>query len=326
MKNIIQIICVLVFLLLSEVLLAESYYDEISLQGKWKFSIGDDMQWAEKKYDDTSWDNIYVPSRWEEQGYQGYNGFAWYRKNVVIPKSFQNRIVFIELGYIDDVDEVYFNGELIGRSGSFPPFSETAYNSFRRYSIPKHLININEDNTIAVRAFDSQLEGGIVRGNVRIVAAEIAIEPDINMNGQWDFNTGIKPNNSGRILVPGNWENQGFFNYDGFAVYYKTVNVSSQLANQKLIFIAGRIDDDDQLFINGKFIGETGDLNGNYNTDMHLEFRNYFIPEGVIKSGKNYIEIKVLDRGGEGGILEGTIGLISQKNFIKYWRMKRQRK
>jgi sialate O-acetylesterase len=303
----------------------QNYELEISLKGNWRFSIGDNIEWAEPGFNDSDWDLLKVPGKWEEQGYQGYDGFAWYRTEIEIPQSFEGRELFIELGYIDDVDEVYINGIKIGQTGSFPPDFATAYNSFRKYQLPFNAIKIGENNTIALRVYDAQLEGGIVRGNLRIAATRVAVIPDIILNGYWDFTLGQKAEpGKHRIMVPGAWEDNGFRNYDGHAVYSKTVNIPKEMANKKLIFMAGRIDDDDRLYINGQFIAETGDFYGRYNSDMHLEFRNYFIPKGIIKPGDNFVEIKVIDRMGEGGILEGNIGFISQENFIKYWRKRRK--
>lgn len=322
MKSIIFLIGVIVAILLAPKSYAENN-QEISLKGKWKFTIGDDAMFAAPTYDDSNWDEIYVPKRWEEQGFNGYNGFAWYRTSVLVPTAFDQRMIHLELGFIDDVDEVFFNGVKIGQSGSFPPQFTTAYNAFRKYVIPLKLIRFDGRNTIAVRTYDSQLEGGIVRGNVRLVAGGINILPDIDMSGMWNFETHSYHTQGGEILVPGSWENQGYYNYDGLATYSRLVTVTKNMANKKLIFMAGKIDDDDELYINGTFIARTGDINSHHNTNMHTQIRNYFIPEGVIKPGKNLIEIKVLDRGGPGGILEGSVGLITQDNFIKYWRLKR---
>ena len=297
---------------------------EVDLEGRWKFSIGDNENWAKPEFDDSDWDMIRVPARWEEEGFNGYNGYAWYRKTIEIPESFKNRNVYLELGYIDDVDEVYFNGKKIGQTGSFPPYFSTAYNASRKYVVPNDLIKLNQENTIAVRTYDAQLEGGIVRGNVRLIAGDIAIQPDINLSGEWDFSTGLSQRRVTSIIVPGNWENQGFYNYDGFAIYSRTVDVPANMANQKLIFMAGRIDDDDEFYVNGELVAKTGDINRHNNTDMYREYRNYFIPDGLVKPGKNLFEIKVVDRGGEGGIIEGSIGLITQDHFIKYWRLKRR--
>lgn len=319
---------ILLALLLTVVAINDAKADsftEIGLKGAWRFSIGDNMDWASLKYDDSNWDEVFVPARWEEQGFRGYDGFAWYRKSVNISSTLNNRELFLELGYIDDVDEVFFNGKKIGQTGVFPPNYTTAYNANRRYRVPASVVNYGGENVIAVRVYDAQLEGGIVRGDIKLAFGEIAVVPDIDLSGYWNFNIGKEPvANSSPIVVPGAWENQGFNNYDGYAVYSRVVDVPAKLANQKLIMLAGRIDDDDRLYINGVFIAETGDYYANSNTDMHREFRNYFIPDGTIKPGKNLIVIKVVDRGGEGGILEGNVGLITQENFIHYWKMKRK--
>jgi hypothetical protein len=306
---------------------ATDFYKELSLRGNWNFKIGDNPEWSKTNYDDLNWKKIYVPSPWEEEGYEGYDGYAWYRRTVEIPSTFLKRNLTLELGYIDDVDEVYLNGIKIGQTGSFPPYYSTAYNAQRLYEIPLNLVKYDKPNEIAVRVYDSQLEGGIVRGDVRIGASDIAIIPDVNLNGTWKFNTGKEVNESKMqdIIVPGRWENQGFYNYDGYAVYSRTFNLPANMSNNRMVFLAGRIDDYDQLYINGKYVGQTGDYESKENSDKSNEFRNYFIQAGVLKPGENKVEIKVYDKGGEGGILEGTIGLVTQENFIKYWKMKRSR-
>src|SRR5687768_10787322 len=60
---------------------AQEDWDKVlNLRGTWKFSIGDNRKWADPKYVDNDWENIDVPSNWEDEGFNGYNGYAWYRK------------------------------------------------------------------------------------------------------------------------------------------------------------------------------------------------------------------------------------------------------
>lgn len=35
-----------------------------NLRDEWKFSIGDREEWADPNYDDSDWEEIYVPRRW----------------------------------------------------------------------------------------------------------------------------------------------------------------------------------------------------------------------------------------------------------------------
>src|SRR5690606_24421104 len=95
--------------------------DEKDLRGTWKFRIGDRQEWASPSFDDSDWDQIRVPARWENEGFRGYDGFAWYRKKVYLPTSLANKELVLEMGYVDDIDEVFINGIKIGQSGSFPP-------------------------------------------------------------------------------------------------------------------------------------------------------------------------------------------------------------
>jgi len=43
----------------------------------WKFEIGDDPAYSERNYDVSRWEQIHVPGTWENQGFPGYDGYAW---------------------------------------------------------------------------------------------------------------------------------------------------------------------------------------------------------------------------------------------------------
>ena len=57
----------------------EGLEKKINLATYWQFSIGDNPEWASPKYKDYNWEKIYVPAKWENEGFNGYDGFAWYR-------------------------------------------------------------------------------------------------------------------------------------------------------------------------------------------------------------------------------------------------------
>ena len=314
------------------------------LTGYWKFSIGDDSAWASPDYDDDDWEEIKVPSNWEDQGYYGYNGFAWYRKTFEISDDFKDEDLYLNLGVIDDVDETYFNGTMVGLSGGFPPYYLTAYNAVRNYYIPKQLVKIGK-NTIAVRVYDIQLEGGIIKGPINIYSIRtsnnnsVDLVPDINLTGRWKFMTGDntnwkKPelNDSAwkNLFVPGLWEAQGFGDYDGFAWYRKSFFVPAAYSNTKMVLLMGKIDDIDQTYLNGELAGEIGDWNPDLidlNFNQHNEweiFRAYFLPDGILKPGEeNNISVRVFDGMVDGGIYDGPIGLITQEKYVAYWKGKK---
>jgi hypothetical protein len=305
------------------------------LHGSWKFSIGERDEWKSPKFDDQDWDAINVPSPWEDQGFNGYNGYATYRKSLTINSEFKDRMLFLLLGYIDDVDEVFFNGQKIGSTGSFPPKYETAYNAERKYYIPCEIIHYDGTNVITVVVYDSYEKGGIVSGEIGIFSGKMSMNLDINLQGKWKFRTGddinrkaISFDDSGwdNIFVPSKWEDQRYRDYDGYAWYRKAFDYAGSSDNAKMVLVLGKIDDVDQVFINGVFVGSTGSFplkeGGRiYTSDEWSAFRGYYIPDGVLKKGQaNTIAVRVYDSGGGGGIYEGPVGLISQIKYIEFWR------
>jgi sialate O-acetylesterase len=317
----------------------------LDLSGKWKFSIGDDSSWASTMYNDLNWEEINVPSTWENQGFHGYNGFAWYRKSFSLPADFQNSNLYLHLGFIDDVDETYVNGYLVGVSGGFPPYFLTAYSALRKYYVPNHIIN-RSNNLIAIRVYDTQLEGGMIKGEIGInnISQDknwnISLDPDINLSTVWRFKTGdnllwkeedFDDSDWKTIFVPSFWEAQGFKWYDGFAWYRIQCYLPDLFSGVQLVLLLGKIDDIDQTYVNGKLIGSIGDWNfdtvpENFNANNEWEtFRGYYVPFGVLKSGqKNTIAVRVYDGFIDGGIYDGPIGLITQERYVAYLKNKKE--
>lgn len=152
----------IIFFLLTVV----SYAQFIPLPSSWKFVTGDSIIYKTENYDDTHWKSVNVPSNWENQGNANYDGYAWYRVRFSIPKEQLNKNLYIYIGKIDDADETYINGKLVGASGKFPPQDVTAWNMQRCYLIPKNLLR--DENVLAVRVYDGTGGGGIHSGLIGI--------------------------------------------------------------------------------------------------------------------------------------------------------------
>jgi beta-galactosidase/beta-glucuronidase len=56
----------------------------LNLSGRWKFSLGDEDEWKDEKFNDSNWEKVSVPSSWENQGFHGYDGYAWYRTSFTV--------------------------------------------------------------------------------------------------------------------------------------------------------------------------------------------------------------------------------------------------
>ena len=127
----------------------------------WKFTTGDNAEFAKPGFNDEAWKTIKVDTFWEKQSYDKYDGIAWYRVKVVMPSSLKEKnqllqAVQISLGLIDDSDETYFNGHKIG--------GINGWNIERSYVIPFGIIEWDKENVIAIRVEDTGGNGGMYGG------------------------------------------------------------------------------------------------------------------------------------------------------------------
>jgi sialate O-acetylesterase len=311
---------------------AQEWNRVLDLRGQWKFEIGDNMDRAKPGFDDSDWEYIFVPAPWEDEGYPGYDGYAWYRKTFVISEKDYNKPFTLRLGYIDDVDEVYLNGQFISFSGLFPPNYVTGHGFERVYPIPREYLNYEGENLLAVRIYDDELHGGITDGKIGIYELKGYLIPDIDLSGNWKFRTGDDPEwkepdfvdmNWDKIFVPAFWETQGYKDYNGFGWYRTEFKIPSNFADEKLILLVGRIDDLDETYLNGNRIGRTGRIYDNPDrmttSNEYLELRAYFIPEEHINyRGKNVLAVRVYDQWLHGGIYSGPIGIVKQERFLQW--------
>ena len=316
---------------------SNGYYTEDDLDRKinlatyWQFSIGDNPNWSSPDYKDHNWEKIYVPAKWENEGFNGYDGYAWYRVHFDGRELNKQEAHFLLPGFIDDVDETYLNGILIGKSGAFPPRFRTAYNSNRKYYIPNEIINFNGDNVIAIRVYDEILDGGIVNGRPGIYTQKNSENLLQSLYGPWKFiptdNTGFSDpdyNDSDweTLMVPSHWDNQGYRTFDGIAWYRKTFMLDFEPQSGKNYYLVlGKIDDFDMTYLNGRKIGETNDGRRLGDSQSYNKIRVYAIPRGLLNTkGKNVISVKVTDLGKDGGIYKGPVGIVEEADVTKIIR------
>lgn len=98
------------------------------------------------------------------------------------------------------------------------------------------------------------------------------------------------------MKLPQAWEGTKVGDFDGIIWFRKSIDVPEQLVGKDLILSLGPIDDMDRVYFNGKLVGAT-ELEGMWQVE-----RNYAIPSGLVKPGKNTIAVRVMDIQGGGGI------------------------
>lgn len=194
------------------------------------------------------------------------------------------------------------------------PFSAVAYFFAKRlhekYKVPVGIINasvggtpikawISEEGLRDFPALQAMMEKNkdtaYLNSFNRRKPAMPAETADAGLSGpvKW-FDPAYSPKDWRRINIPGYWEDQGIRDLNGVVWYRKEIEVPAQMAGKAAKVFLGRIVDADELYINGKRVGNT--------TYMYPQ-RRYTVPAGVLKSGRNIFVVRVTNNYGKGGFV-----------------------
>jgi alpha-glucosidase (family GH31 glycosyl hydrolase) len=131
---------------------------------------------------------------------------------------------------------------------------------------------------------------------------------DISLHGKWKFRTdSLLQGDAGgwyaasfddsrwdSITSEQPWEKQGYPAYDGVAWYRKRITVPTGLHPEHLYAEFGSVDDEYDIFINGKKVGHHSPA---WNSITYTDVLPY-----VKQGGENLIVLRVNDWGGDGGV------------------------
>ena len=222
---------------LAAILFLKAAAQEIAIDKGWKFTTGDSSQWASPNYNDQSWKPINISLNWEAQGYPNYDGFGWYRLHLVIPSSLKEKAYLkdslrLDLGIIDDNDEVYLNGKLIAEYGGRGGDIKTSKYGPRSYTIAANnpAILWDKENVLAIRIFDTGGDGGIYGDDHKISMADLM--DNVSINTDDDFSYGDKNNliKSIKLISNSNYLYKGQFSLsvidpeNNSVLYLKTID------------------------------------------------------------------------------------------------------
>jgi sialate O-acetylesterase len=145
-----------------------------------------------------------------------------------------------------------------------------------------------------------------------------ATERDRGLSGQqpW-FDTAYVPKEWRKIGIPGYWEDQGIKDLNGVVWYRREIKVPAAMVGKPAKVFLGRIVDADELYINGKKVG---------NTTYQYPQRRYAISSDVLMPGKNLFVIRVTNNAGKGGFVpDKPYCLIADGDTLDlkgYWQYK----
>lgn len=114
---------------------------------------GGGLERADPIFDDSAWSQVSLPLSAQDLSLfeKKEDAVYWYRIHISVPEGYPESSVGINLGKIADVDETWWNGTLIGRSGSVDDPRSHASNRLRQYEIPASALKPGEVNVLAVR-------------------------------------------------------------------------------------------------------------------------------------------------------------------------------
>lgn len=108
------------------------------------------------------------------------------------------------------------------------------------------------------------------------------------------FDPNYVPKGWRNINIPGYWEDQGVKDLNGVVWYRREIDIPASMAGKQARVFLGRIVDADELYINGKQVG---------NTTYQYPQRRYQVPAQLLKPGKNVFVIRVTNTNGKGGFV-----------------------
>lgn len=116
---------------------------------------------------------------WEEWGVPElakYDGMLWYRTNVTLSKSQAAQQATLALGRVDESDQVWINGRLVGAAG---PGGE------KSYPLPPNVLRAGE-NSVVVSILDTYANGGMP-GPMESRAIRFADGSSAVLNKEWRY-------------------------------------------------------------------------------------------------------------------------------------------
>ena len=148
---------------------------------KWKNLEFGDSACAEPDFNDSLWKEMNLPVYWESDSIGTFDGTVWFRKKIVIPKTWLNKDLVLEPGPIDDMDRSYVNGTLVGATED-----DGLWETPRIYKVSKEIVK-DTLLTIAIRVIDNQGGGGIWGNNVRMRIHPVDSDEYVAINGEWKY-------------------------------------------------------------------------------------------------------------------------------------------
>ncbi len=141
--------------------------------------------WATLAFDAAAWKKASLPASWGDGGtddLKNFDGAAYFRRVIELPAEWDGRAATLELGPIDDYDDAWVNGKLIGGT-----HAENQWSAPRKYAVPEGTLKAGR-NVIAVRVLDTGGIGGINGESGQLALRAAGAAPlQASLAGDWQY-------------------------------------------------------------------------------------------------------------------------------------------
>jgi sialate O-acetylesterase len=145
-----------------------------------KTDPGIDEKWYDIANASASWKRMELPQEWGRTELGKSDGIVWFRKEITLPVNIGDKKSLLSLGPIDDWDDTYINGQLIG--------STMDYSQDRQYPLGPGVLK-EGTNVIVVKVTDTGGGGGM---NGRKEQMFIEVEGErLALNGEWMYKPSV---------------------------------------------------------------------------------------------------------------------------------------
>jgi beta-mannosidase len=158
-------------------MLGEHYPEQLDIP--WSF----DFRWMNLDHDEREWQDISVPSCWQEHGYH-YNGAAWYRKQIQTNLSTRdNQRIWLNFEGVDYLSDVWINEHYLGSHEGY--FSSFEYEITPYIGADKNLVVVRVESPNDISAKETQYGQlkNIIKGALQRWDAN---NPEVNPGGIWN--------------------------------------------------------------------------------------------------------------------------------------------
>jgi sialate O-acetylesterase len=285
----------------------------IDLGGHWYDKTEDSISFSTQAINDINWS---VDRFMYYALIRNSNKVTWMRKHFIAPEHIPADTLILRLSLLDIQGQVYINGVKIADSCFIFSRSVCCY-------LPSKYLLKGKSNLIAVRA-NSMLpnpDNALDKCKDEIV---ILLKPTVSLKGIWRFSAGDNEGWRNRnfncsffknLIVPMFWDYQGYKSYLGIGWYRKSFQVPPVMRHQKLLFVAGKVDDYCEVYINGTKIG--GHIVKGLNiTNTDWDKYGIYPFDGNLLDETNIVAIRVVNNQGRGGMYQGPVGIISMEDYL----------